>query len=959
MKKLTLLLLLLVASLGRGQNQNTPNIGLQLPPFGSNNWNVPLNYNFTQLDLMLSGNLTIPGLSVSGVASMPLLTTWRNSVTYSQNEVVAYQGVFYTSLTSGNLNNTPANGSFWSSSIAGGGSGAVASVFGRTGAVVAASGDYVVGQITGAAPLISPGFSGVPLAPTASTGTNNSQIATTQFVQTAVAAGGGLPSASGINQAPISTGAGTTYNAATVPVSFGTAQNQFIQQSVTNSNYTTLCVNSLNDELWVECFTGGPYTGVGQTEVAWTTATNYNLGQVVSFSGGHYVAITYPNASITPTSNVTVWWPKATGDATTQADMAFATAAGQAAAVNRQITLRAGSGNWNMTGWIEPGGLYSVNIIGCGIFCANWNFTGTSAVPMVLRNTGGGAFTFLQISDAYWQPNAIASSIFDLGSLNQGEFRNMQWSDPAPSGVGAGGNFFARFGESGGDAFQTYVKDVTFGTSTQKVNSLASVTANVVGGSITSYTVNSGSTFYPAADSQHVYEVLVKGYKGGTAIQPCTVMPVGQVVTVVSGAVTAVSEGTNGGGSGCSGTIDVSVYTFYPVQYGIYDNASDSTFDDIAMYSSSPSGAGIYDNGGDSNFNHMHPSFISNGIATICDGNVFNGTELDNVLNQGFQFIQAFANTGCSVSGTHAYGVTPGLTPYYFASTSTNATISASADLCANSGGCPTDWHEFVTQAGTIDVNSDYATKATAGLVVVGNDRASTQPATVGDWIPTLAVNSLTAASFNPTSVSSTNIIGVPLGTATSGANFGSSTTSGDQASIWNGTTHATITAVHELVPGTGTNPGLQEIFQFSSCPSNCLYQFNSPMTVASTLNVVHLQGIESPAPTIAAGSGAGTSPTVAVVSFSSDLSGYFTVTTGTSPVASSTVVTVTFGTTYAFPYGTCNSWPANPATQALVGAAQAQIFPANSTQTTFALTSGSTPLPASTPLEYGYRCTQ
>ena len=58
----------------------------------------------------------------------------------------------------------------------------VLSVFGRTGAVTAQSGDYGVAQVTGAAPLASPTFSGVPAAPTASLGTNTTQIATTAFV---------------------------------------------------------------------------------------------------------------------------------------------------------------------------------------------------------------------------------------------------------------------------------------------------------------------------------------------------------------------------------------------------------------------------------------------------------------------------------------------------------------------------------------------------------------------------------------------------------------------------------------------------------------------------------------------------------------------------------------------------------------------------------------------------------
>lgn len=66
-----------------------------------------------------------------------------------------------------------------------GAGGAVSSVFGRSGAVTAQSGDYTVTQVTGAAPLISPDFTAtgsIPLAPTAAPGTNTTQIASTAFV---------------------------------------------------------------------------------------------------------------------------------------------------------------------------------------------------------------------------------------------------------------------------------------------------------------------------------------------------------------------------------------------------------------------------------------------------------------------------------------------------------------------------------------------------------------------------------------------------------------------------------------------------------------------------------------------------------------------------------------------------------------------------------------------------------
>ena len=64
--------------------------------------------------------------------------------------------------------------------------GVVTSVFGRAGAVVAGSGDYSVGQITGAAALASPAFTGTPSGPTALPGDSSTKLATTAFVQSAL-----------------------------------------------------------------------------------------------------------------------------------------------------------------------------------------------------------------------------------------------------------------------------------------------------------------------------------------------------------------------------------------------------------------------------------------------------------------------------------------------------------------------------------------------------------------------------------------------------------------------------------------------------------------------------------------------------------------------------------------------------------------------------------------------------
>lgn len=72
----------------------------------------------------------------------------------------------------------------WTSPAPGG----VTSFNTRTGAVVPASGDYTVGEVTGAAPTVSPTFTGTPIAPTAAPMTDDTQIATTAYVDAAVSA---------------------------------------------------------------------------------------------------------------------------------------------------------------------------------------------------------------------------------------------------------------------------------------------------------------------------------------------------------------------------------------------------------------------------------------------------------------------------------------------------------------------------------------------------------------------------------------------------------------------------------------------------------------------------------------------------------------------------------------------------------------------------------------------------
>jgi hypothetical protein len=102
-------------------------------------------------------------------------------------------------------------------------------------------------------------------------------------------------------------------------------------------------------------------------------------------------------------------------------------------------------------------------------------------------------------------------------------------------------------------------------------------------------------------------------------------------------------------------------------------------------------------------------------------------------------------------------------------------------------------------------------------------------------------------------------------------------------------------------------------------------------------------------APAIAAGTGAGSSPTIAIAG--SDSSGQITLTTGSSPATSATIATVTFNAVFPnTPYVILTA--ANAAAAALTGATQVY---AASTTSAMTVTSGSTALTASTQYIWNY----
>jgi hypothetical protein len=59
-----------IAACGALSAQVTPNIGLQIPPRGSINWDQAVNSNFTKLDSLLSGGANVPGIRLTGTTTV-------------------------------------------------------------------------------------------------------------------------------------------------------------------------------------------------------------------------------------------------------------------------------------------------------------------------------------------------------------------------------------------------------------------------------------------------------------------------------------------------------------------------------------------------------------------------------------------------------------------------------------------------------------------------------------------------------------------------------------------------------------------------------------------------------------------------------------------------------------------------------------------------------------------------
>jgi hypothetical protein len=196
----------------------------------------------------------IPNHVISWVPQVQSLSVQVAGIAFGSQSLLNFVNtgsVIFTDLGNGQI----------SASMSGGG--AVTSVFGRTGAVVAVTGDYTVAQITGAAPLASPALTGVPTAPTATVGTNTTQLATTAFV---IANAGSSP----LLTATVNISSAQILASFTTPVTLlaGIAGKVIIPRQI----------------LFNYIHGGTPYAGTAQADVWWTNLTTFNSVSIANIS---------------------------------------------------------------------------------------------------------------------------------------------------------------------------------------------------------------------------------------------------------------------------------------------------------------------------------------------------------------------------------------------------------------------------------------------------------------------------------------------------------------------------------------------------------------------------------------------------------------------------------------------------------------------------------------------------
>jgi len=362
----------------------------------------------------------------------------------------------------------------------------------RTGAIVLASGDVTTALGFNPAPLASPTFTGVPAAPTASLGTNNTQIATTAFVLAEL----GLNTVTSFNSRTGAvtflvsdlTGVGGALLASpaftgipTAPTaSPGTSTTQLATTAFISNSYAPLANPSL---------TGVPTAptaslGTSTTQIATTAFVEATLasGVVTSFNS-RTGAITFLASDISGVGGALLASPTFTG-VPSAPTATPGTSTNQLATTAFVASAIAGSGVTSFNGRTGAVTLTNSDITTALTYTpaniASPAFTGTPTAPTATVGTNN-----TQLATTAFVTSAIAASA-GVTSFNS---RTGAITFEASDITGAGGALLASPALTGVPTAPT----ATSGTNTTQVATTAFVTAAVSGAGVTSFNSRTGA----------------------------------------------------------------------------------------------------------------------------------------------------------------------------------------------------------------------------------------------------------------------------------------------------------------------------------------------------------------------------------------------------------------------------------------------------------------------------------
>jgi hypothetical protein len=385
----------------------------------------------------------------------------------------------------------------------------------------------------------------------------------------------------------------------------------------------------------------------------------------------------------------------------------------------------------------------------------------------------------------------------------------------------------------------------------------------------------------------------------------------------------------------------------------------------------------------------LNTGVVAGNPSTINNGDVWvnNTTATSPIYNFGGQstainvILQPNSTNATSqtftITSNVGSGGTPGVVNIQGANSSTTAITGGAANLTGgaavtgNANGGPVSVNGGTGigsgTGGTVSIQSGSAgatAGANSGLILINTGTPQTTGTSGTITVQTGSGLTTTMAS-GPINISSGATVSASSGAVT--LQSGTVTTAGNtgQTNIATGSSLGGSSGTINIITGTGTtSTGTINIAtgNASSGASGSITLTTGTATgtrgnviiAAPSLLTLHLTG-NSVAPGIAAGTGAGTGPTVSVIR-ASDLAGTVSVLTGTTPTASAVVATITFNATYVTT-PTVILTPANAAAAALTGTSQ--VFAVGASATTFTITAGSAALAATTTYLWSYMVIQ